>query len=110
MRRTSGLYHTTGRTGGTFGGEGCHHCAAEVLLDVKTLKAGNAAVRILCRPRESIGSVAPNKTCKCCRSTVLTAACHWPSSHCIPAQTFVSVSGELNHNCSQWVLNSENGV
>jgi len=28
---------------------------------------------------------------ECCVSTVLTAACYWQSSHCIPAQTFVSV-------------------
>jgi len=27
---------------------------------------------------------------------VLTVACYWPSSHGIPAQTFVSVSAELN--------------
>jgi len=26
---------------------------------------------------------------ECCVSTVLTAACYWPSSHCIPAQTCV---------------------
>jgi len=26
-----------------------------------------------------------------CVSTVLTAACYWPSSHCIPAQTCVRV-------------------
>jgi len=32
---------------------------------------------------------------QCCGSTVLTAACYWPSSHCIPAQKFVSVSGEF---------------
>ena len=35
---------------------------------------------------------------ECCGSangrTVLTAACHWPSSHCILDQKFVSVSGE----------------
>ena len=29
-----------------------------------------------------------------CPSTVLTAACYWPSGHCITAQKFVSVSGE----------------
>jgi len=43
-------------------------------------------------------------------STVLTAACYWPSSHCIPAQTFASVSGELNHNRSLLVLESDKGV
>ena len=32
---------------------------------------------------------------KCCRSTVLTIACYLPPSHCLPAQTFVSVSREL---------------
>jgi len=32
---------------------------------------------------------------ECCESTVLTAACYWPSSHCIPAQRFVSMLGEL---------------
>ena len=30
---------------------------------------------------------------ECCGSTVLTAASYWTSSHCIPAQKFVSVSG-----------------
>jgi len=49
---------------------------------------------------------------KCCGSTVLTAACYWPSIHCtcLPAQKFVSVSGELNHNRSQFVLDSDKGV
>jgi len=37
---------------------------------------------------------------ECCGCTVLTAACYWPSSHFISAQKFVSVSGELNHDCS----------
>ena len=27
---------------------------------------------------------------ECCGSTVLTVACYWPPSHCIPALTFVS--------------------
>jgi len=35
---------------------------------------------------------------ECYASTVLTAACYWPWVHCIPAQTLVSVSTELNHN------------
>jgi len=35
---------------------------------------------------------------KGCGSTVLIAARYWPSSHCIPAQNFVSVSAELNRN------------
>ena len=30
---------------------------------------------------------------KRCGSTVLTVGSYWPSSHCIPAQTFVTVSG-----------------
>ena len=41
---------------------------------------------------------------------VLTAACYWPSSHCIPAQKFVSVSEELNHGCSPLVLDSDKRV
>jgi len=33
-----------------------------------------------------------------------------PSSHCIPAQKFVSASGELNHGRSPLVLDSDKGV
>ena len=47
---------------------------------------------------------------ECCACTVLTAACYWSSSHCIPVQKFVSVSGELNHDSSPLVLNSDKGV
>jgi len=43
-------------------------------------------------------------------SVVSTATCYWPSNHCIPAQKFVSVSGELNHDRSQLVLNSDKVV
>jgi len=32
------------------------------------------------------------------------------SSHCIPAQKFVSVSGELNHDRSSLILDSDKGV
>ena len=32
---------------------------------------------------------------ECCGSTVLTAACYWPSRHWIPDMTFVSVPAEL---------------
>ena len=46
---------------------------------------------------------------ECCGSTVLTAACYLPSSHCIPAQKFVSMSGKLNHNHSPLVLHSTMG-
>ena len=46
---------------------------------------------------------------KRCRGMVLSAACYWPSSHCIPAQKFVSVSTELNHNRSLWMLDSKKG-
>jgi len=53
-------------------------------------------------PRETFG--------ECCWSMVLMAACHWPWSHCIPAQKFVSVSVELTHNRSPWVLDSDKGV
>jgi len=41
---------------------------------------------------------------ECCGSTVLTAAFKWPPNHCIPAQKFVSVSEELYHDRSLWVL------
>jgi len=34
----------------------------------------------------------------------------WPSSHCIPAQKFMSVSSELNYNRWSWVLNSSKDV
>jgi len=44
---------------------------------------------------------------KCCESTVLTAACNWPSSHCILTQKFLSMSVDLNHNPSQ---GSDKGV
>jgi len=43
---------------------------------------------------------------ECCRP-VLTNACYWPSSHCIPAQKFVSASGKLNHDRSPLVLDSD---
>jgi len=41
---------------------------------------------------------------------VLTAACYWPSSHCIPDQKFLSVSGELNHDRSPLAFDSDKGV
>jgi len=47
---------------------------------------------------------------ECSGSTVLTATCYWPSNHCIPAQKFVSVSGELNINRSPLLLDSDKGV
>ena len=45
-----------------------------------------------------------------CWSTVLIAACFWPSIHCIPAQKFVSVPAELNHNSSLCALDFNQGV
>ena len=45
-----------------------------------------------------------------CGSTVLAGAHCWQSSNCIPAQTIVSVSTEVNHNRSALVLDSDNGV
>ena len=48
---------------------------------------------------------------KCCESTtVLTATCYWPSSHCILCSEFVSVSAELNRNRSPWLLYSDKCV
>jgi len=46
----------------------------------------------------------------CCGSTVLTDISCWLSNNCIPAQTIVPVLTELNHNCSELVLDSDNGV
>ena len=43
-------------------------------------------------------------------TALLTPACYWPSSHCIPNQKFVSVSGELNHDRSPLLLDSNKGV
>jgi len=42
--------------------------------------------------------------------STLSAAICYCSIHCIPAQKVVSMSAELNHNCSQWVLDSDKGV
>ena len=44
---------------------------------------------------------------ECCGSTVLTTAFYWPSSHCIPAQKFVSASRKLNNDRSPLVLDSD---
>ena len=41
---------------------------------------------------------------ECFGRTVLTTVCYWPSSHCIPAHKFLSLSAELNHNRSPLVL------
>jgi len=46
---------------------------------------------------------------ECCGSTVLTAACYWPSSRCIPAQKFVSMLAKLNHNRSPWAFWTRQG-
>ena len=47
---------------------------------------------------------------ECIGSTVLMVVCYWPTSHCTPAQTLVSVSGEFRYNRSPLVLDSDNGV
>jgi len=44
---------------------------------------------------------------KCCGSAMLTVACYWPSTHRNPAQKSLSVSQELNHNRSLWMLNDK---
>ena len=46
----------------------------------------------------------------CCGSTVLTSTSCWPSTNCIPVQKVVSMSTELIHNRSAFVLDSDNGV
>jgi len=47
---------------------------------------------------------------ECCGCAVLTTACYWPSSHCIPAQKFVFVWGELTYDRSPLVLDSDKGA
>jgi len=47
---------------------------------------------------------------ECCKNRVLTTTFYWPSSHCIPAQKFVSASGKLNHDRSPLVLDSDKGA
>jgi len=47
---------------------------------------------------------------ECCKSTMLIATCYWSTSHCIPAQKFVSVSEDVNHDLSPWVLDSDKVV
>ena len=64
---------------------------------------------MLCRPRETTGFLVKSFE-ECSVSTVLTSAYYWPSGHCIPAQRFVSVSGELNHDRSPLVSDSNKGV
>ena len=44
------------------------------------------------------------------RWTVLMAAFYWQSSHCVHAYTCVSISVELPHNRSLWVLDSNQAV
>jgi len=44
-----------------------------------------------------------------CRNTCFTT-CHWPITHCKPAQKFVPVPVALNHNRSPWVMNACKGV
>ena len=63
---------------------------------------------MLCRPRES--TIPDSSRKACCGSTVLKAACYWSSSHCIPAQKFVSMSEKLNHDRSPLVLDTDKGV
>jgi len=64
---------------------------------------------MLCRPRDTTGFLVKSFE-ESSVSTVLTAGYYWPSDHCIPAQKFVSVSGELNHDRSPLVLDSDKGV
>jgi len=44
--------------------------------------------------------------CCVCTDTVLTTACYWPSNHCLPAQMFVSLSVELNHRRSYFIVDA----
>ena len=46
----------------------------------------------------------PREKLECYGSTLLTAACYWPSSNCLPAKKFVSVTGDLNHTVERGCL------
>jgi len=63
-------------------------------------------LHMLCRSRKHTTRFLVNSFGECCGSMLLTAACYWSSSHCVPAQKFVSVSGELNHDRSPLLLDS----
>ena len=69
-----------------------------------------AFTHVLTTSREHTTEFLVKSFGKRCVSTVLTAACYWLSSLCIPAQMFVSVSGELNHDHSPLVLESDKDV
>ena len=56
------------------------------------------SLHMFCRHRESIDRVSRETRWECCVSTVLMAACYWPSNNCIPVQKIMSVSTEANHN------------
>jgi len=64
------------------------------------LRVCQRCLHVFCRPWESLWR----------RCMGLTAACYWPSNHCIPAQKFIFLSAELNHNRSSWVLDFDKGV
>jgi len=53
---------------------------------------GVLSLHMFCRPGERIRPVPRGKFWECCGNTVVVAACISPSSHCIPAQKFMSAS------------------
>ena len=57
-----------------------------------------------CWPRESMRLCPSRKHWWVFREDGVDGNCYSLSSHCINAQTFVSVSTELNHNRSPWLL------
>ena len=70
----------------------------------------NTSTHVLSTSRKHTTGFLVRSFGRYCGNTVLTAACYWPSSHCIPAQKFVSVSGEFNRNRSPLALDSDSGV
>jgi len=51
---------------------------------------------------KAYGRVPRKKLWRRCGSMVLTGASFWPSSNCIPVQTFASVSTELIQTVQRW--------
>ena len=83
---------------------------SKILINIGIGSMLNTSRHVLLISRKHTTGFLVKSFGECCVSTVLTAACYQPSSHCMPAQKFVFVSGELNHDRSQLVLQSDKGV
>ena len=62
-----------------------------------------ASTHVLSTSREEVYDRVPcEKLCGVLWEYVLTAACYWTSSHCIPTQKFVPVSGSESTTVHRW--------